>query len=111
VFCEVHRCGEVGRDLVVNFVNTNYPNDDTSAGDCKFRMVVTSQHTCQVRNLVRICKQVSNMHMYGKLYAMEMSTLVSLTLKGDHGLGPPCMRITYNHVVYYAEYKVFYIVL
>lgn len=65
----VHRCGEVGRDMVVNFVNTNYPTDDVIAGDCRFRMVITSQHVCQVSTIINyycfsVVKKIVNLQAF-----------------------------------------------
>lgn len=44
----VYRCGEIGKDLVSNFVSKSYPNNDVSAGDCRFRLIITSPSVCQV---------------------------------------------------------------
>ena len=44
----VYRCGQIGKDLVVNFVNAKYPDDDKNGGDCRFRLVISGPHVCQV---------------------------------------------------------------
>ncbi|XP_035714482.1 uncharacterized protein LOC118438397 [Folsomia candida] len=46
---KVYRCGDIGREMVINFVNEQYPRDDEVAGECNFRLVIQSHDICQVR--------------------------------------------------------------
>lgn len=45
----VYRCGDIGREMVINFVNEQYPRDDEVAGECNFRLVIQSHDICQVK--------------------------------------------------------------
>jgi len=38
----------MGKEMVVNFVNTNYPENDITDADCEFRLVITNPDICQV---------------------------------------------------------------
>jgi hypothetical protein len=45
----VYSCGHVGEEMFINFINPSYPDHDSTAGTCKFRVRLTNPDVCQVQ--------------------------------------------------------------